>query len=128
MGKINNSATAFSFGFNYRNVLRKLSEITFPRPHISQFSEGAYLQTLLVWSTFGAQYVLHVRTLFKAIATRLKKILAQIIHPCQAGYIKGRHMGECIRMISDIMSFTKQKNVPGAAVFLDSEKAFDSIE
>ena len=37
-------------------------------------------------------------------------------------------MGECIRMISDIMSFTKQKNVPAAAVFLDSEKAFDSIE
>ena len=31
-------------------------------------------------------------------------------------------------MISDIMSFTKEKNVPGAAVFLDSEKAFDSIE
>ena len=31
-------------------------------------------------------------------------------------------------MISDIMSFTKEKNVPGAAVFLDSEKAFGSIE
>ena len=71
---------------------------TFPRPHISKFSEGAYLQTLQVWSAFGAQYVLHVRTLsnsyaaplvIKAIATRLEKILAQIIHPCQAGYIKG---------------------------------------
>ena len=32
---------AFSFGFNYRNVLRKLSEKTFPRPHISKFSEEA---------------------------------------------------------------------------------------
>ena len=31
-------------------------------------------------------------------------------------------------MISDIMSFTKQKHWPGAVVFLDSEKAFDSIE
>ena len=31
-------------------------------------------------------------------------------------------------MISGIMSFTKQKNVPGSAVFVDSEKAFDSIE
>ena len=75
-----------------------MSEITFPRPHISKFSERAYLQTLQVWSAFGAQYVLHVRTLsnsyaaplvIKAIATRLEKILAQIIHPCQAGYIKG---------------------------------------
>ena len=63
--------TAFSFGFNYRNVLRKLSEITFPRPHISKFSEEAYLQTLLVWSALGAQCVLHVRTLAKSYATPL---------------------------------------------------------
>ena len=63
--------TAFSFGFNYRNVLRKLSEITIPRPNISKFSEEAYLQTLLVWSALGAQYVLHVRTLAKSYATPL---------------------------------------------------------
>ena len=30
-------------------------------------------------------------------------------------------------MISNIMSFTKAKNIPGLAVFLDFEKAFDSI-
>ena len=64
----------------------------------------------------------------KAIATRLEKVLPAVIHPCQAGYIKGRYIGECIRTISDIMTFTKKKNVPGAAVFLDFEKAFDSIE
>ena len=59
---------------------------------------------------------------------RLEKVLSKIVHPCQAGYIKGRYIGECIRIISDVMSFTKQKNIPGAAVFLDFEKAFDSIE
>ena len=64
----------------------------------------------------------------KAIAMRLEKVLPKIIHPCQAGYIKGRYIGECIRIISDIMVFTKQKNIPGAVVFLDFEKAFDSIE
>ena len=64
----------------------------------------------------------------KAIALRLEKVLPKIIHPCQAGYMKGRYIGECIRMISDIMTYTKQKNMPGAAVFLDFEKAFDSIE
>ena len=31
-------------------------------------------------------------------------------------------------MISDMMSFTKVKNIPGLVVFLDFEKAFDSIE
>ena len=53
----------------------------------------------------------------KAIAImRLEKVLPKIIHPCQAGYIKGRYIVECIRTISDIMSFTKRL------------RAFDSIE
>ena len=65
----------------------------------------------------------------KVIAMRrLEKVLPKIIHPGQAGYIKGRYIGECIRTISDIMSFTKQKTMSGTAVFLDFEKAFDSIE
>lgn len=58
----------------------------------------------------------------------LEKVLPKIVHPCQAGYIKGRYISECIRIISDIMVFRKQKNIPGAAVFLDFEKALDSIE
>ena len=64
----------------------------------------------------------------KAIAMRLENVLPKFIHPCQAGHIKGRYIGECIRTIFDIMSFTKQKNIPGAAVLLDFEKAFNSIE
>ena len=64
----------------------------------------------------------------KAIAARLGTVLPSIIHPCQAGYIKGRYIGECIRLISDTMSYTKENNLTGAAVFLDFEKAFDSIE
>ena len=42
----------------------------------------------------------------KAIALRLEKVLPKIIHPRQAGYIKSRYIGECIRMISDIMFYT----------------------
>ena len=64
----------------------------------------------------------------KTIAVRLEKVLPSIIHPCQTGYIKGRYIGECIRLISDTMSFTKQRIIPGAAVFLDFEKVFDLIE
>lgn len=64
----------------------------------------------------------------KVVAVRLETVLPSIIHPCQAGYIKGRYIGECIRLIPDIMLYTKQKNLPGAAVFLDFEKAFDSIK
>ena len=62
------------------------------------------------------------------MALRMEKILPKIIHESQTGYAKGRHIGESIRMISDIMSFTKTHNIPGMALFLDFEKAFDSIE
>ena len=64
----------------------------------------------------------------KAIAVRLEKVLPSIIHPCQTGYMKGRYIGECIRLISDTMLYIKQKNLPGAAIFLDFEKAFNTIE
>ena len=42
--------------------------------------------------------------------------------------IKKRFIGESIRLIADTMHFTKKKNIPGVAIFLDFEKAFDSIE
>ena len=55
-------------------------------------------------------------------------MLPTIISPNQTGYVKGRHIGESVTIITDMMSFTKKKNIPGLAVFLDFEKAFDSIE
>ena len=64
----------------------------------------------------------------KAIAIRMESVLPKIIHSSQTGYVKGRYIGESIRTIIDIMSFTKTQNIPGLAVFLDFEKAFDSIE
>ena len=41
----------------------------------------------------------------------------KIINESQTGYVKGRYIGESIRTISDIMSFTKTHNIPGLAVF-----------
>ena len=63
-----------------------------------------------------------------ALALLLEKVLPTIISPNQTGYVKGRYIGESITIITGIMSFTKKKNIPGLAVFLDFEKAFDSIE
>ena len=64
----------------------------------------------------------------KTIALHLEKILPSIIHPCQSGYVKGRFIGESIRLIADTMDFTKINDLPGIAVFLDFEEAFDSVE
>ena len=51
-----------------------------------------------------------------------------MINADQTGYIKGRYICENVRLIGDIISYTAAKNLPGLAVFLDFEKAFDSIE
>jgi len=64
----------------------------------------------------------------KTIALPLQKILPNLIHPCQSGYVKGRFIGESTRLIADTMHFTRAKNIPGVAVFLDFEKAFDAVE
>ena len=58
----------------------------------------------------------------------MEGVLPKIIHSSQTGYVKGRYISESIRTITDIMSFTKVQNIPGLAVFLDFQKAFDFIE
>ena len=42
--------------------------------------------------------------------------------------MKGRFIGENVRLIQDVMSHTKQEEKPGIAIFLDFRKAFDTIE
>ena len=64
----------------------------------------------------------------KVIAERMKRLLPGLIHGNQTGYIPGRNNGENIRSILDIMSFTQTKNLPGLLLFIDFEKAFDSLE
>ena len=62
----------------------------------------------------------------KCIARRLEKVLPHLIERDQTGYIKGRYIGENIRAISDIIE--QHENKEGMILFLDFEKAFDSLE
>ena len=64
----------------------------------------------------------------KAIAKRLEPILPSLIHSDQTGFVKGRYIGENIRLINDIMQTTKIHNLPGILTSLDFRKAFDSLE
>ena len=68
------------------------------------------------------------KILTKILAKRLEKVLPTIINPDQTGYVKGRFIGENIRLIQDIMFFTEHSKKPGIAIFLDFRKAFDTIE
>ena len=58
----------------------------------------------------------------KALTLRLKKVLPQVINNAQTGYIGGRFIGQNIRQISDILSFTAEQNIEGIATFIDFEK------
>ena len=53
----------------------------------------------------------------KVLARRLERILPFIINPDRTGYIEGRSIGENIRLISDLIDYTKQMNIPGIAIF-----------
>ena len=64
----------------------------------------------------------------KAIARRIEPLLPNLVHTDQTGFIKGRYIGENIRLIIDIMDHTKSESIPGILVSLDFRKAFDSLE
>ena len=64
----------------------------------------------------------------KAIANRLKIVIPKIVNNDQTGFIKGRFIGENIRLIEGIINYTATQNIPGRLLFLDFEKAFDTVE
>ena len=65
---------------------------------------------------------------YKVIATRITKILPEIIHSNQTGYVSGRYIGEAAKSIIDVMEYTKTLFIPGMLLFIDFEKAFDSLD
>ena len=64
----------------------------------------------------------------KAIASRIKTVIPKLISDDQTGYFKGRFIGENIRLIDSFIKYTAEKNIPGLLLFLDFEKAFDTLE
>jgi len=69
-----------------------------------------------------------MQKLSKVIATRIKNVLPNIIHHNQTGYVKDRYIGETVRSVFDVMDFTLKEKVPDLLIFIDFQKAFDSLE
>lgn len=68
------------------------------------------------------------KILTKLLAIRLQKCIKEIIHPDQTGYVKGRYIGYNIRLINDIITNYERSNENASILFLDYQKAFDSIK
>ena len=64
----------------------------------------------------------------KSIVTRLKKVLPYLINNDPTGFLKGRFIGENIRLINSVIDYAEKQNIPGLLLFVDFEKAFDTLE
>ena len=64
----------------------------------------------------------------KTIAKRIERVLPYLIHPDQTGFMKGRYIGQNIRLINDILRQTELQKIPGILLLLDFQKAFDTLE
>jgi hypothetical protein len=61
------------------------------------------------------------------IADRLKRVLPEIIHHDQQGFMKNRNIGENLRLLYDTLVYTKEKEIPGLLLSIDFFKAFDCV-
>ena len=67
------------------------------------------------------------KILAKALGNRINSFLPSLIDEDQTGYVKNRFIGNNIRIIEDILMYTKLSKVPGILLAIDFEKAFDSL-
>jgi len=99
-----------SFNFAFRNGTLSISQrqaIISLIPKKKKNTE--YLKNWRPVSLLNVDYKIATKT----IVLRFEKVLPKLIHPCQSGYVKGRFIGESIRLIADTIHFTKEKNIPG---------------
>ena len=64
----------------------------------------------------------------KTIANRLLQVLPSIIHTDQSGGVRGRNPVVNNHLLQDIVSDTNRRDLGGALLSLDQEKAFDRVD
>ena len=62
----------------------------------------------------------------KILANRLYKVLPDIIHPDQTGFLPNRYLGENVLDAVSLIEYTKKHGLEGMIISVDIEKAFDS--
>ena len=81
--------------------------------------------TKIAWlCPFNVDY----KILAKVIAKSIESSLPKLINSDQTGFIKGRYIGQNVRLLNDLMEYTEANHVPGIFLFIDFKKAFDTLE
>ena len=61
------------------------------------------------------------------ITNRLRKVLNRIISPEQKGFLEGRTISDCTRVMYDIINACQTDDIDGLILLVDFQKAFDSL-
>jgi len=63
----------------------------------------------------------------KVIAARIKQVLPKLVHTDQSGFVDGRNLSSSLRTVLDIIDITNYEKLNGLLIFVDFEKAFDTV-
>ena len=63
----------------------------------------------------------------KSLATRVKKVLSNLIDARQTVYVNERFIGESGRLIDDVIKVSDMQKISGYLLAVDFEKAFHSL-
>ena len=111
---------------NYSYTIGALPEIL-SRGTISLLpKEGKDKEKLANWRPLTLLSV-EYKLIASCIAGRMGNFLPKLIHPDQMGFVKGRFIGESIRLVHDTMQFANSNKIKGLLLLIDFEKAFDSL-
>ena len=58
----------------------------------------------------------------------MKKVIHSLISYNQTAYLKGRYIGESVRLINDLLKYAEDENIDGMLFAADIEKSFDSVD
>ena len=63
----------------------------------------------------------------KSISNRIKKVITNIISNAQTGFVKGRYIGENIRLLSEIIEYVNELDLPALLFFLILKKPLTAL-
>ena len=89
-------------------------------------SKGDELRHLKAWRPLSLTNT-DYKLFSKVLAKRLQKVIKKLINISQVGYVAGRSINDHIRLIDDIINISNIDDIPGIAVSLDFQKAFDMV-
>ena len=67
------------------------------------------------------------RLISLVLARKLQKVIKDIVHKSQTGFIEGRTINEHVRLLDDVIKYANTEKLEGILVSLDFRKAFDTL-